>query len=141
MTKVSFYILPDGQEKMHFACRLTEKAFKQGQQIYLLGADPKLCGTLDDLLWTFRQGSFIPHRLWQGETADGATPVLIGTGEPPAGFEATLVNLTDEVPSFFSRFERVAEIVDGAGKEPARRRYKFYQDRGYPLESHKIEAE
>ncbi len=140
MTKVSFYVLPEGQEKLHFACRLTEKAFKQGQRIYLYSGDAQTCGALDDLLWTFRQGSFVPHQLWSGGAADDATPVVIGSAEPPAGLEATLVNLADEVPDFFSRFERVAEIVDEAGKEPGRRRYKFYQDRGYPLETHKIEA-
>ena len=140
MTKVSFYVLPEGQEKLHFACRLTEKAFKQGQRIYLYGADAQTCGALDDLLWTFRQGSFVPHQLWNGGSVDAATPVIIGSSEPPPDLDATLVNVADDVPDFFSRFERVAEIVDSAGKEPARRRYKFYQDRGYPLETHKIEA-
>ncbi len=140
MTKVSFYVLPEGQDKLHFACRLTEKAFKLGQKVFLFSAEPDVCTAADELLWTFRQGSFVPHRLWNGGEPDGITPVLIGSREPPAGFE-WLVNLADDVPPFFGQFERMAEIVDSPGRESARRRYKFYQDRGYPLETHKIEAE
>jgi DNA polymerase-3 subunit chi len=51
-----------------------------------------------------------------------------------------LINLAAKVPSFFSRFERVAEIVttDDQAKEQARDRYKFYQQRGYELETHKL---
>ena len=48
-----------------------------------------------------------------------------------------LVNLHAEPPPFFSRFERLAEIVGvddaaAAGRE----RYKFYRERGYELRAH-----
>ena len=51
-----------------------------------------------------------------------------------------LINLTDTVPMFFSRFERVTEIVPANEKSrhQARERYKFYQQRGYELETHKL---
>ena len=59
--------------------------------------------------------------------------------EPPLEFDV-LVNLADQVPLFFSRFTRVAEIVDGDEnrKQQARERFRFYRDRGYPLNSHDI---
>ena len=51
-----------------------------------------------------------------------------------------LINLAGSVPSFFGRFERVAEIVDqsDAQKQVARERYRFYRDRGYALQSHNV---
>ncbi|MGD8378483.1 MAG: DNA polymerase III subunit chi, partial [Gammaproteobacteria bacterium] len=82
--------------------------------------------------------SFIPHGL--AASTDPVEPVQIGHGqEPPHGFE-TLVNLHSEVPLFFSRFERVAEIVpaDEAARQTARERYRFYKDRGYPLKTHRL---
>ena len=88
-------------------------------------------------MWTFRDGSFLPHVL-AGEGEDA--PVHIGhSAEPGEGFHL-LINLGPEVPGFFSRFERVAEVVDGdeTQKAKGRERFRFYKDRGYPLETHKL---
>jgi len=51
-----------------------------------------------------------------------------------------MINLGLEVPPFFSRFERVLEMVDGDAVQRAksRERYKFYRDRGYELSSHNL---
>jgi DNA polymerase-3 subunit chi len=51
-----------------------------------------------------------------------------------------LINLSDDVPAYFSRFERLLEIIDAAKPEPGRKRYQYYLDRGYPLQTHKIQA-
>ena len=139
MTRVSFYVLaaerPDGS--LWLACRVAEKAYKQGKRIYLFCGDPATAARLDDLLWTFRQGSFVPHER-AGE--DSAAPVVIGEQAPPAACADVLINLDSEVPDFFSRFERVAEIVgaDAEARRQARTRYQFYRDRGYALETHNV---
>jgi DNA polymerase III subunit chi len=46
-----------------------------------------------------------------------------------------LINLDEQWPPFFARFERLVEIVgtDEDNKALARQRYKFYKERGYPL--------
>ena len=51
-----------------------------------------------------------------------------------------LINLGDEQPIFFSQFERVAEFIndDKELKLLGRERYRFYQQRGYELSTHKI---
>ena len=51
-----------------------------------------------------------------------------------------LINLAAEVPTFFSRFERVAEVVDtdAARRNQARERFRFYRDRGYAVETHNM---
>ncbi len=52
-----------------------------------------------------------------------------------------LINLADEVPDFFSRFERVAELIDRdpAVRTAGRNRFRLYRDRGYTLNTHNIE--
>jgi DNA polymerase-3 subunit chi len=47
-----------------------------------------------------------------------------------------LLNLSEAVPTFFSRFEKTIEIVGvtEAERAPGRVRYKFYQDRGYQIQ-------
>ncbi|WP_353177733.1 DNA polymerase III subunit chi [Salinisphaera sp. T5B8] len=143
MTEVFFYILEDEADdaSARFACRLTEKAHENGHRVYLHVADDEAAQALDALLWVFRQGSFVPHATTATlESDDELTPVVIGSGEPPPGFDDMLVNLGGDVGGFFSRFARHNEIVAPADVDHARARYRFYKDRGYALTTHKIAA-
>ena len=140
MTQVDFYILTDeaSTARALLACRLTEKAWKQGHRVYINTASPQQLADLDDLLWTFRAGSFIPHGVYT--ESDTEEPVALGHASEPAGHNDVLVNLSDEIPAYFSRFERVAELVgpDEQERAAARERYCYYQDRGYTLNTHKL---
>lgn len=141
MTEIWFYVL-DGADQgaVPFACRLADKIHQQQRRLYVHADDRAMAQRIDEDLWTFRQGSFVPHALADELTgADDPTAIAIGGGEaPPAGFDDVLINLADEVPVFFSQFQRAVEIVTPATREAARRHYKFYQDRGYPLETHQV---
>jgi len=141
MTQVDFYILQDSRPGAQslLACRLAEKAFKKGHQVFINTASGQQLKQLDDMLWTFRDGSFLPHGLYE-ENTDSTHPVLLGHAIEPEGSSDVLVNLSDDVPAFFSRFNRVAELVGGdeRQRESARERYRFYKDRGYTLNTHKL---
>ena len=141
MTRVDFYLLHDNAEtgRNLAVCKLAHKAFSLGHRIYIYAPDSRQAQHLDQLLWTFNQGSFIPHGL-NADSPEADIPVLIGHEEPPAAHEDVLVQLTPQIPEFFSRFERVAEVVNGSEEEKAqaRERFRFYRDRGYALQTHKI---
>jgi DNA polymerase III subunit chi len=119
---------------------MAEKAWSQQYQVYVHAPDAHSANNLDQLMWTFRAGSFVPHQL-AGESATDC-PVQIGYGaEPESGYQV-LINLDEEVPLFFSRFERVVEIVnlDEKVRQAGRNRFKFYRDRGYDLYSHNLDG-
>ncbi len=141
MTRIDFYLLQDGAGAARdFAvCRLTQKAFGLGHRVYILTGDAEEAGRLDRLLWTFHPGSFIPHAL-TSETTDPQPPVLLGTDEPHEAVQDVLISLAAEVPPWFSRFQRVAEIVGASDDEKlrARARYRFYRERGYALQTHNL---
>jgi DNA polymerase-3 subunit chi len=141
MTQVDFYILKDSQPAAQalLTCRLSEKAFKQGHQVFINTASGQQLKQLDDMLWTFRDGSFLPHGVYE-DNADSTHPVLLGHDVEPDGPSDVLVNLSNEVPAFFSRFNRVAELVGGdeTQRAAARERYRFYKDRGYTLNTHNL---
>ncbi|MGB9429452.1 MAG: DNA polymerase III subunit chi [Gammaproteobacteria bacterium] len=139
MTQVDFYVLPDmaPRGRALFACRLAEKLFGLGQRSFVhLGSETD-ARELDELMWTFRDRSFLPHAF---AGADASVPVQLGCGEEPKQEFHLLINLAPDVPAFFSRFERVAEVVDANAviKVQGRERFRFYKDRGYPLETHKL---
>lgn len=143
MTQIDFYLLGPGSNHNgeHFACRLVQKAYSQGHSICLLTENEAHSKQLDRLMWTFSASSFVPHETHAGDHAsDVVVPVLVTHETPPDHFDDVLVSLCAETPSWFSRFCRLAEVVNNSdtAKQLARKRYKYYQDRGYPLNTHEI---
>lgn len=145
MTRINFYIIEssDLQAVQQLVCRLTDKAWTQKNTIYIHTDSPESAGELDDYLWTYREDSFIPHKLLDAELND-ESPVIIGhnneKAESPEHMHDVLINTSQAIPAFFSRFNRVAEIIaaDNNSRELGRERFRFYRDRGYALETHKL---
>jgi DNA polymerase-3 subunit chi len=144
VTQVDFYILKSDTDeaRLQLACKIVEKATELDHHVFVHSASDAEAAKLDELLWTFSQGSFIPHRVVREPlSASPPEPVLIGVNTPPApGRWNVLINLAAEVPEFFSRYERVAEVVDADAvrREQSRERYRFYRDRGYKLNTHQV---
>lgn len=142
MTRVDFYVLPDGDDAgpLPTACRLCEKAVGAGKRVHVHATDESIAREFDRLLWIYRQGGFVAHERIGASDDPAPAAVLIGPGEPAPSHRDVLVNLADEVPAFFDRFERVLEIVAGnAGQRGrSRDRFKFYRDRGLAPETHKL---
>ena len=141
MTRIDFYLLKDtaGDGQSLFTCRLAEKALLQGHQVFINTSSARQLQQLDDLLWTFRAGSFLPHAIYDGADTE-RLPVLLGYASEPADCNDVLVNLATDIPPYFCRFNRVAELVGGeeAQRSAARQRYRYYQDRGYTLKTHNL---
>ncbi len=141
MTQVDFYILDEQApgDRLGLACRIAGKAWSQGHRVYLHTNSDAEARQLDRLLWTHRDDSFIPHGLLK-ESDIELTPVLIGYGEEAGDEHDVLINVATGVPPFFSRFSRVAELIDNdpAVKADGRQRYRTYRDRGYTLNTHHI---
>jgi DNA polymerase-3 subunit chi len=144
VTRIDFYILASHapEARLTLACRLADKAVERDHNVFINAADSVEAGKLDELLWTFSQGSFVPHRvLGAGDSSAGSESVLIGhEREPPGERWDLMINLADTVPEFFSRYARVAEVVDGDDKrrECGRERFRYYRDRGYELNTHQL---
>ena len=142
MTRVDFYISPSeaGQARQLLACRIADKAYQQDCKIYIHTDSEQDASLIDDLLWTFRQGSFLPHGRYGSAEQDDCAIIIGHQPEAPAVSKDVLINLAQEVPLFFSQFERVAEMIneDEIQKQHGRERYRFYRDRGYELKTHQL---
>ena len=140
MTRVDFYVLepPSAAGHDRMMCRIVEKAWQQGHAVYVQCADDAQARAFDDLLWQFQDVSFVPHAL-TGE-AGTDTPVVIGCAAVDNLQPDVLVNLAAAVPELASRYTRVIESAgyDDATRGAARTRYRYYQERGFPLNTHKV---
>ena len=148
MTKVDFYILSsDSIEQQHtFACRLAEKAYSLGHKIYIHMSDATQAESMDHRLWSFRASSFIPHASTTTDADHETHPILIGHDQSHHksvdNHYDLMINLSINIPDFFSRFSRVSEIViqEQTIKAASRENYRFYKSRGYQLTDRKIDA-
>jgi DNA polymerase-3 subunit chi len=141
MTRVNFYVLESAAEgdRDVAVCRLTHKAFAQGHRVYLLTPDEEAARRLDALLWTFNQGSFVPHAIHPAQD-DVPVPVLIGTDEPPTEHDDVLIQLAPEPSASFERFQRVLEVIGPKedDKQRGRNRFRFYRERGCTPTTHTL---
>jgi DNA polymerase-3 subunit chi len=138
MADITFYVLSSQsqQERLLFACKLIEKAYRSGCFCYVLTDSDGQSQQLDNLLWTFRAGSFIPHQLYTGELPVLEQTILIGSLPAPAQWQKTVINLSSHAASA----ERVLEILDNSETTKAlgRKRYREYQQAGHILTTHKM---
>ncbi len=142
MARVDFYVLAAADERARhmLACKLAEKAWRLENTVYIHAKDRADAERLDELLWTFRDGSFVPHGLAGRNDGTEVSPIMIGYDGQGIGVRDLLINLCDEIPAFVEGFPRVAELVtsDETCRQASRKRYATYRDQGHELTTHNL---
>jgi len=119
------------------ACRLAEKAYRLENTVYIHTQNRDDAERLDKLLWTFRDGSFVPHEF----AGDGVTtPVTIGCETDTVTPRDLLINLCDEIPKFAETFPRIAELITGDEncRSQGRKRFAEYREHGNDIKTHNV---
>jgi DNA polymerase-3 subunit chi len=137
MTQIDFYV--QVENRLQTACMLAAKAMSRGVRMMILTPDGETTDQVDRLLWTHPPIAFLPHCRAQHRLAP-VTPIILDHVAEPVVHEQILVNLRDEAPPHFSRYERLMEIVSRgeADRERARARFRFYRERGYEIRTHDL---
>jgi DNA polymerase-3 subunit chi len=136
VTSIDFYT--QVEDKHEFARKLCAKALANRARLVIWMPDEAACQRLSRALWSMPAISFIPHCSARDPLA-AVTPIVLDCAAGPFPHDDVLVNLRAEIPSFFSRFHRMIEIVsatDEDDKQQARTRYRHYRDRGYEIRTH-----
>ncbi len=136
--QVSFYILAEErlEERAVFACRLAEKALRNGVTTHIHTSCEEDAKALDALLWSFREDSFLPHKIVDNsvnDSKDTLEPITIGHSEVQLqGRKGLLINLGDNIPNTLESYSRIAEVVVQEEKilKLARTRFRQYRERG-----------
>ena len=141
MTSIDFYF--NAEDPLQVACRLAGKALAQKKRLLIYAPQPEMASRIDKMLWTWPAVGFVPHCAPHDPLA-AHTPVLIAADAetPPSVLPSCelLLNLGEECPPHFERFERLLEVVSPAEdhRKAARARYRHYQERGYKIASHDL---
>jgi DNA polymerase-3 subunit chi len=137
VTTIDFYT--HCTDRLEVVAKLVAKAWANHGSVRVLTPDEALTAALDGLLWKSPAIGFLPHcRL--GSPLVAETPIVVDHALLHQGPAAVLINLHPSPPPFFSRFERLVEIVgtDESDAAAGRERWRFYRERGYALRSHNL---
>lgn len=137
MTQIDFYF--HVEDKLRTACVLSAKAFSRGLRVFAFCPDHEASQKFSRMLWAAPAIGFIPHCAPDDQLA-AVTPVIVDHDGTNLLHDQVLLNLRAEWPPFFSRFQRLIEIVslDEEDRRLARDRFRFYRDRGYEIRSHDL---
>lgn len=136
MTAVEFHV--NQSDKLNYTCRLLRKAYRAGANM-VVTAEQNMLDALDQMLWQYASTEFLPHCSLQSPIhTQAATPIVLTTQLDKCRSSQVLVNLGQHVAPGFERFERVIEVASSQDEDlqAARARWKYYQERGYPLKRH-----
>lgn len=141
---ITFYVLGADaplSARLLTACRLVDKACQQNRKVHVQAANRAEAEALDELLWSFKAEAFVPHHL-VGDGPTPAPPVRIGWPEAAVECRDILINLAADIPSEFSRCQRVIEIVAGTDseREQARQHWREFKRLGYTVQAHELKA-
>ena len=137
--QVDFYVLATPALDSHkLACRLALMAWERGHRIIIAAPSEDQARAIDELLWSFPPGRFVPHGL-EGTPEAAAAPVRITWGGQASAGEV-LINLDRQPVAEPAKFDRLLEIVPHrkADREASRDKYRYYRDQGLEPKTHDI---
>lgn len=142
MTKVHFHQLQGSSEEtiaraLQLVCELANEAGKKQRSVLVYCRDGEQVKSLEQNLWQHIPSSFLAH----STRADDGAPIYLCKGDEPGDYHDMMINLDSNTPSWFSRFEHLAELIygDEAQIQTKRERFAHYKHLGYPLGFSKVE--
>jgi DNA polymerase-3 subunit chi len=95
---------------------LLERSLERGWRAVVEVGTPERARLLDELLWTYRDDSFLPHALASGEH-DADQPVLIATGPENPNGAAVRFYVDRALPLSGEGYERIVILFSGRDPE------------------------
>ncbi|MHA6720485.1 DNA polymerase III subunit chi [Sphingomonas sp. RS6] len=99
--------------------QLAEKVLGNGGRLLVVAADPVLRARIDQLLWTYAPGSFLPHAEAGGEH-DSDQPVLIADAATPVNSAGTIAIVDGTWRDEALAFGRALHLFDDSAIDAAR---------------------
>lgn len=129
MTQVFFY--HGASDRLAAACALIGGAWAKRKAVLVYAPDAPVADSLDRMLWTHAQLSFVPHCRADSPLA-AETPILIADRLETVAQNERLMNLSRGIPPGYERFQSLVEVVgrDEEDRQAARERVHLYKEQG-----------
>lgn len=143
MTEIGFYLLDKASESGLDATlpKVVQMVIGRGHKIVVRCENKERLEKLDQLFWSYEPTSFLAHVKEGEEGADKASLYLTTAEENPLDADV-LISLSGMENSDFSHFARVLDMFEHTEdqKDAARKRWKEFKDKGYPLKYFAFES-
>lgn len=133
MIRVEFVKL-DRPERARLLCELAEEFFLQDERVLVVVQDDNQGVTLDQFMWTWKKGSFLPHVYDNGTVECLDEPVVITSREENANGARVLIAGRPCSLEFARQFQVVldfAEVYDETLREASRSRFRAFREAGF----------
>lgn len=137
--QVDFYLLGSAAKSAEkLACKLAMMAWERGHRIAIVTENAAAAAALDQLMWDYPAGRFLPHERCGADEASVA-PVCI-LPSPPSEAAEVLINLSSEPMPEPRLFGRLLEIVpfQPDDRRASRDKYRAYSAMGIEPSTHEI---
>jgi DNA polymerase-3 subunit chi len=143
MAEIKFYLLSGTgtDARYRYACKIIEKAYRNGYFAYVLTDSDSQSQWLEQLLWIFRPTSFVPHEIYRGTLPEFPNTILISHLPIPRQWQRLVVNLSSNFVTDLAQTEKVVEIFDNDEqiKQIGREHYRHYKSLGIIPTTHSIQ--
>ncbi len=133
-----YFVATKTKEQRVVLCRWVERFYEDGKRVQVVVDSPQAAQHMDQLLWSFSQSSFIPHRIISSRSAgDIVEPVAITVGE--VFLEGFDVLVCDGRPNlgFMGRYPLAVHFVlldDIEQRQESRMLWQTAREQGFQLE-------
>ncbi len=123
MTNIQFYLIEtdNTSEQFNYALQLALQHLARGKHLHIHTASARDTAQM--------------QQLFVDKLSHGSDRLSIDHSGELANERDVLLNLSTEVPHFFSSFDSTLEVIctGSSAKDTGRERYRYYKSRGYPL--------
>ena len=132
MTQIFFY--HGASDKIAAAGALIAGAYAKGKKLLVYAPEEQIADLVDRHLWTASQLSFVPHCRDDSPLAE-ETPIIITRQLAQPSQLERLMNLGQDIPPGFDRFDNVVEVVGQSDDDrtAARQRVGHYKANGHEV--------
>ena len=120
-------------ERARVLCELAEEFYLRGERIVLVVQDDNQGVSLDQFLWVWKKGSFLPHVYDNGSVESYDEPIVIVAREENPNGAAVLIQGRPCSFEFVRQFRHVidfAEVYDDELRQASRERFKVFREQG-----------
>lgn len=125
-------------QKQKIVCDIVEKCYRASKRVVVYAKDQEEAKLLDQLLWTWKQSSFLPH-LHSGSLNTSFEEPIVITSQIEDSFDYNTLISLDAVPQeTLNKFHTAIEFVekyDITRLTESRVRYKMYKANEYTIET------
>lgn len=133
MLKTVEFVPLKSPERARVLCDLAEEFYLRGERVAIVVHDDNQGVSLDQYMWVWKKGSFLPHVYDSGSVESFDEPVVILTHEDNPNGARVLIQGRPCSMEFISQFRHVidfAELFDETLRQNSRERFRKFREMG-----------